>query len=299
MYDVTIVGGGPAGLQAALTLGRMHKKTLLLDSGDYRNGRVAHMHNFITNDGNRPEKFREQARAELSAYATVEVRDLAATHIGRDGERFVVTTGCEEIRTRLVILATGVRDEMPATPGLNEIWGELAFTCPFCHGHELSGRAIGVLAGPPAVMHVAGLLSPIGESVSIFTEGAELSSDEAALLDSLGATVHQQPVLGVTRVGDEVRVDLEGAEPVTVAGLFVGTGTFEQSAPFAEQLGLDLLGSGCIEVDDFGRTSSSGVFAAGDLAHRSAFPMPMASVLGAAAAGQLAAVGCVQQLMAH
>lgn len=299
MYDVIIVGGGPAGLQAALTLGRMHKKTLLLDSGDYRNGRVSHMHNFITNDGNPPEKFREQARAELAAYDAVEVRDVAATHIARDEERFVVSTGCAEIQSRLVILATGVRDEMPATPGLTDIWGELAYGCPFCHGHELSGRAIGLLAGPPAALHLSGLLAPIGESVQVFTEGAGLSSDEAAVLASAGVTIHDQPVLGVSRAGDEVRVDLGGAEPVTVAGLFVGTGKFVQSAPFAEQLGLDLLGSGCIEVDDFGRTSMDGVLAAGDLAHRASFPMPVASVLGAAAAGQLAAVACVQQLLAH
>ncbi|KQZ66886.1 NAD(P)/FAD-dependent oxidoreductase [Nocardioides sp. Root151] len=299
MYDVIVVGGGPAGLQAALTLGRMHKSVLLLDSGSYRNGRVSHMHNFVTNDGTPPEKFREQARAELSAYDTVEVRDETVDAVARDGARFVVTTGGGVLESRLVILATGVRDELPATPGLDDIWGELAYGCPFCHGHELSGRAIGVLAGPPAVLHLVGLLAPIGSSVTVFTEGADLSADDAALLDSLGATVHAEPVLGVTRTDDEVRVELDGADDLTVAGLFVGTGRLVQSAPFAEQLGLDLQDSGCITVDDFGRTSLPGVHAAGDLAHRSSFPMPMASVLAAAAAGQLAAVACVQQLLAH
>ncbi|WP_067439045.1 NAD(P)/FAD-dependent oxidoreductase [Nocardioides jensenii] len=299
MYDVTIVGGGPAGLQAALTLGRMHKSVLLLDSGSYRNGRVSHMHNFITNDGMPPEKFREQARAELAAYETVEVRDEAVATIAREGERFIVTTADGDLESRLVILATGVRDQLPAAPGLSEIWGELAYGCPFCHGHELTGRAIGVLAGPPAVLHLAALLAPIGDSVTVFTEGAEVSVDDAALLDGLGVSIRPEPVLGATRAGDEVRVELDGADDVTVAGLFVGTGKLVQSAPFAEQLGLDLQESGCIAVDDLGRTSLPGVYAAGDLAHRSAFPMPMASVLAAAAAGQLAGVACVQQLLAH
>jgi thioredoxin reductase len=114
----------------------------------------------------------------------------------------------------------------------------------------------------------------------------------------LGAQLRPEPVDSLAAVGDEVRVSV-GPDEVTVAGLFVGTGRFVQSAPFAEQLGLDLLDSGCIEVDDFARTSVPGVFAAGDLAHRPAFPMPMASVLAAAAAGQMAGVACVQALLAH
>src|SRR3546814_16369194 len=86
MHDVIIVGGGPAGLQAALTLGRMHKDVLLIDSGAYRNGRVEHMHNFITNDGTPPERFRSEARAELDASATVEIRDAAGGAVAKRSE---------------------------------------------------------------------------------------------------------------------------------------------------------------------------------------------------------------------
>src|SRR3546814_656796 len=203
---------------------------------------------------------------------------------------------------------------MPAVPGLEELWGTHAYACPFCHGHELSGRPIGILAGP-AALHLVGLLAPIGSSVTVFTQGAELDAEQLAMLNRLGAVLRPEPVVDVSRFSDdraaspraighdqapdvdEVSLDL-GADTVTVAGLFVGTGRFVQSAPFAEQLGLDPLDSGCIAIDDFGRTSLPGVFAAGDLAHRSAFPMPMASVLNAAAAGQLAGVACVQQLLA-
>ncbi|NYG58861.1 thioredoxin reductase [Nocardioides daedukensis] len=298
MYDVIIVGGGPAGLQAALTLGRMHKHALLLDSGAYRNGRVAHMHNFLTHDGTPPEKFRSEARAELAAYPTVEIRDAAVGAVEKVGDTFRVALGEEVLESRLVILATGVRDEMPAVPGLEDLWGTHAYACPFCHGHELSGRPIGILAGP-AALHLVGLLAPIGSSVTVFSQGAELDAEQLAMLDRLGAVLRPEPVVGVSHApeADEVAIALAD-RTVNVAGLFVGTGRFVQSAPFADQLGLDLLDSGCIAIDDFGRTSLDGVFAAGDLAHRPAFPMPMASVLNAAAAGQLAAVASVQQLLA-
>lgn len=296
MYDVIIVGGGPAGLQAALTLGRMHKQVLLFDAGTYRNSGVSHMHNFITHDGTPPEKFREQARADLAAYPTVEVRDRAVQRIEKEGDSFVVRAGDARIESRRIILATGVRDELPGLPGLEGLWGDLAFACPFCHGHELSDRPIGLLGGQRA-LHVVGMLTPIGSSVTVFADGAEFSDEQHAMLERLGAVLRPEPVRRVARADGRVRVELDGADAL-VDGLFVGTGQFVQSAPFAEQLGLDLQETGCIAVDDFAHTSVPGVFAAGDLAHRDGQPMPMASVLAAAAAGQVAGATCVAESLA-
>ncbi|MDT0200687.1 NAD(P)/FAD-dependent oxidoreductase [Nocardioides sp. AE5] len=297
IHDVIIVGGGPAGLQAALTLGRMHRDVVLLDSGTYRNDRVEHMHNFVTHDGTPPAEFRKQARTELAAYATVEVRDVAATRIEHVDDVHRVTTEGGVLAARLLILATGVRDELPEVPGLAALWGTHAYTCPFCHGHELAGRDIGILATETG-LHLVALLAPIGRAVTVFTDGADLAPEALAAIERAGATVDDRALLGFEAAGDGVWVSLAGGE-VTVAGLFVATGRFVQAAPFAGQLGLDLQASGCIAIDDFGRTSRPGVFAAGDLAHRAAYPMPMASVLAAAAAGQLAASACVQELIAH
>lgn len=298
MHDVIVVGGGPAGLQAALTLGRMHRSVLLLDSGHYRNETVSHMHNFLTHDGAPPAEFRAKARAELDAYADVQVCDqtvvrVAPSEAGHDVELASGTT----VSAHKVILATGVRDELPAVPGLDELWGVDAYGCPFCHGHELSGKPIGILAAGFPAVHVTTLVSRIGSSVTVFGNGAEFTDDELATLAKHGVDVRRCEVRGVEKSVAGVRVALEDGQ-VEVAGLFVGSGTFSQSAPFAEQLGLKLLDSGCIQVDDFGKTSLPGVFAAGDLAHRPAYPMPLASVLSAAAAGQLAALGAIQELLA-
>ncbi len=139
MYDAIIIGGGPAGLQAALTLGRMHRRTLLLDAGTYRNSTVRHAHNLLTNDGRDPAELRRIARAEIAAYDTVEIRDAAAAAVARDEGSLTVTVGDERLRTHAVILATGVTDELPPIPGLAEHWGDTVANCPFCHGHEFAG----------------------------------------------------------------------------------------------------------------------------------------------------------------
>lgn len=297
MYDVIVIGAGPAGLQAALTLGRMHRSALVLDSGEYRNGPVAHMHNVIANDGTPPAEFRATARTQLAAYSDVETRDAAATRITGEPDDFTVefADGGSE-RTRRIILATGMSDVLPAVAGLDELWGRGAYTCPFCDGHEFSGARIGILGAAERTAHLIGLLGRIADEIVVFPLDAESDPDVAALLARAGAVVHSAPVESVRRTDAGITVRTADGDS-TVSGLFVAAGSAIQRAPFAEQLGLQMLPSGAIEVDDFGRTSLPGVSAAGDLAHRAALPGIMASVVAATAAGQLAAVGVIQELM--
>ena len=119
MYDALVIGGGPAGLQAALTLGRMHPPHPLLDSGTYRNAPVDAMHNIVTNDGRDPAEFRAIARGELAAYDAVEVRDLAASSVARRDDGTFSTTLADGTASPslTVVLATGLRDVMPDVPG--------------------------------------------------------------------------------------------------------------------------------------------------------------------------------------
>ncbi len=298
MYDAIVIGAGPAGLQAALTLGRMHRPTLLLDSGEYRNGTVLHMHNVVANDGTAPAEFRATAREQLAEYSDVELRDVGArTVTGSDGGFVVQLADGETVETRHVILATGVSDDLPDIPGLQDLWGTKAFSCPFCDGHEHAGRSIGILGPAPRSEHLIGLLGRIVGDITVFPVDQPFSPEETGALESLGTRVSGEPVTAVARDAKGVRISTASTAH-TVAGVFVASGSQRHRAPFAEQLGLDLLPSGSIEIDDFGRTSLPGVFAAGDLAHRASLPGPMASVLLAAAAGQLAAVGVIQSLMA-
>lgn len=278
MYDAIVIGGGPAGLQAALTLGRMHRAVLLFDSGEYRNGTVAHAQNLVTHDGRAPQELRRLAREDLAAYSTVEVRDTAVSAVeGRDDGTFAAITEGGVFAAAALVLATGLRDELPPIPGLAEAWGREVAHCPFCHGHELSGGRIGILgSGAHAAMHRA-MLGRIGA--------------EVVVIDPL-------EVAGVEQVAGGLRLRLRGGDVEDVAGVFVQP-TSTQRAPFAAQLDLAVLPSGGVEVDPMGRTSREGVFAAGDMAHTSALPGPMASLAVAIAAGQMAGAACVHHLAAR
>lgn len=278
MYDSIVIGAGPAGLQAALTLGRMHRRTLVLDSAQYRNGPVSHMHNVLGDDGTPPADHRARAHAQLTAYPDVVFRAVIAESVTGSADDFTVALDDGRLEhARRIILATGVVDELPAVPGLEELWGRRAFACPFCDGHEFHGAEIGIIGDGARAEHLMALLDPVVDGITVF------------------------PVENVDSVrpgpGNSAIVTAGGTD-TEFAGLFVAVGSVRQRADFATQLGLRMLPSGAIEIDDFGRTSMSGVFAAGDLAHRATMPGPMASVIQAAAAGQSAASFVVQELNA-
>jgi len=297
-YDVVVIGGGPAGLQAALTLGRMHRTVLLLDSGDYRNATADHLHNFVTHDGTRPAQWRAAARADLAAYDTVTLRETAATRVkveGDDDFRIELADGAR-VGARALVLATGLRDTLPDKPGLAALFGTVAAHCPYCHGHEFTGKHVAVLGSAMHTAQVALLVSRIASRLTILADGARPDAETADLLARSGIPVDAREVDGFEPAADGAVVGFADGGTLEIGGLFVAT-TWAQSAPFAEDLGLSLLPSGCIEVDAMGRTSLAGVYAAGDLAHTAALPMPLSSVLNAAAAGQVAASALDRDLL--
>ena len=296
-YDAVVIGGGPAGLQAALTLGRMHRPVLLLDSGRYRNEQADRLHNFATHDGTPPAEFRAAARADLAAYDDVEVRDVAATEVRATDDGFTVElAGGDVVTARRIILATGLRDTLPEKQGLAELFGTVAAHCPYCHGHEFAGRHVAILGSEWHVAKFGRLVERIAERITVLADGGELDEATAKHLADAGIDVRPERVTGFCRSAAGATVSFASGPPEEVGGIFVTT-ALSQSAPFAEQLGLELLPSGCISVDPMGRTSRDGVFAAGDLAHLPSLPMPFAAVLSAAAAGLVAAAACDQDLL--
>lgn len=297
--DVLVVGGGPAGLQAALTLGRIHRSTTLVDSGAYRNAQVDHMHNVATHDGRAPAEFRAQAREQLAAYDVVLREGTVSSIEGDVATGFTATLDDGgSIRAKRVVLATGLVDELPDVPGLAGLWGTVAAQCPFCHGHEFADGHVVVLGAAPQLAHGVGLMRGIAAEITVLANGAAVEPEVHDRFTALGATVVGTTVERFERRGDGARVHLSDGTHLDAVGVLLAP-AFRQSAPFAEQLGATLLPSGCVEIDDLGRTSVPGVYAGGDLAHRASFAMPMASVVGALAAGQLAATAATADLLAE
>lgn len=296
-YDVAVIGAGAAGLQAAQTLGRMHLRVAVFGTDRYRNDPARHMHNFLGHDGTPPATLREAARADLGAYATVTLVDREVSRIDGAADEFVLTVvGADEpVAARRVLLATGVVDEPPGIPGLQELFGDMVAHCPFCHGHELSGTPIAVLGAGPHVPGVAAMLRRIASTLIVMTDGAELDEGMALALKGVGAEAHTERVTRVRRTASGIAIELDNADEVEAGGMFVAP-TWRQAAPFAEQLELEMSPVGGIYIDAFGRTSRPGVYAAGDLAHTRELPMPMASVLTAASAGLVAAAACAREL---
>ncbi|MGF0116289.1 NAD(P)/FAD-dependent oxidoreductase [Promicromonospora sp. Marseille-Q5078] len=298
MLDAIIVGAGPAGLSAALMLGRTHRDVVVLDSGTYRNDPTDAMHNVLGFDGAAPADFRAAAHRTLAAYDTVELRRAAAHEVapldpGSPSDGFVVRTDDGDLTARRLLLATGVRDELPATPGLSPLFGTVAAHCPYCHGHEFTGTPVAILGAGPHAPRVAGLMARIASRIVVLADGADVDPQVRAALDAQGVAVRPERVqrlepadLADGRPG--ARAVLGDGDPETLGGIMVAP-TMHQAAPFADQLGLELRESGCVAVDAMARTSLPGVLAAGDLAHTADFPMPMSSVTAAMAAGQLAA----------
>ncbi|KAA9154100.1 NAD(P)/FAD-dependent oxidoreductase [Microbacterium lushaniae] len=275
MYDTVIIGGGPAGLQAALTLGRVHRTAVLFDSGEYRNDATAYAHNVLTLDGVAPGELRRRGREELAAYDSIEVRGDAVTSVRREGDGFAVTLASgSTVTARTVILATGLADTLPDIPGLAAQWGDRVAHCAFCHGHEFAGRPVAVMDAPSPATMTAAKLRPIASDVRILAPG-EL------------ARVEETP--------DGLRLHLADGTDLEVAGLFAAPRT-AQRAPFAAELGLALTEFGVVATDGLGRTSMDGVWAVGDMAQSSAWPAPLTSIVLSMSTGQLAAFDIVQGL---
>lgn len=291
-YDAVVIGGGPAGLQAALTAGRVHRSVLQVDSGDYRNATVTEMHNLIGRDGTAPADLRAAAREELSRYDTITSRATSVESIARAAEadgrpRFTVhLADGEEVSASAVILATGIRDELPVAPGIAESWGGRIANCPFCHGHEFSGQRVGIL-GAMLATHQALMLGPIASELVVFTQGEDVPDS----LRAEGIELVDGAVERVAEYDGGLTISCAGGRDVEVSGLFVMPKMHQRAefvADLARDMGLEISEGGFVRVDERGRTSVPGIYAAGDMAVGPNLPMPMFSV-GNAIGGGLAA----------
>jgi len=298
-FDVIIVGGSFAGQAAALQLGRARRRVLLVDAQRPRNRFARSSHGFLGQDGRSPSAIMATAAQQLSKYATVTLAQEEATDaaaIGPEsgqGFRVLLADG-RQAHGKRIILATGVRDILPALPGLKERWGISVLHCPYCHGYELNQRPLGVLASSDIALHQA-MLVPDWGPTTLFTQGVFAPApDQQAALVARGATIEQTPVvelLGNSPALEAVR--LADGRTVEIAGLFLAPRTAPGSG-LAEKLGCTFKEGPTgpfIVVDERQRTTVPGVFAAGDAAS------PMANATLAAAAGVMVAASAHHALI--
>lgn len=267
VYDVIIVGGSYSGISAGLQLARARRKVLVIDAGQRRN-RFAHSsHGFLGQDGRNPGTIASEARAQLLAYPTVEWLSQPAIQAKTDGGGYVITAANgEQFAAWRLILATGVVDELPEIPGLSERWGQRVFHCPYCHGYELDGGLIGVLAASPIAIHQALMLPDWGPTTLFLNEVFEPDADQLAKLVRRGVAVEREPVLSVG--GEQADVTLASGRVIKLAGLFTQPWT-RMGSPLAALLGCEFeagLTGEFIKVDAMRETSVPGVFACGDAA---------------------------------
>jgi thioredoxin reductase len=300
MDDAIIVGGGPAGLAAALTLGRARRRVLLLDAGQGRNAPAAAVHNLLAHDGTPPGELRRIGRAQLARYPGVELREATVEHahaLAGGGFGLELAGGEGVVEARRLLLATGLVDVLPAIDGLAALWGRSAFHCPYCHGFEASGRRLAVLGAGPERVRLALQLTRFTDDLVLCADGQPLERDLAELLAANGVPVADEPIARFE--GDHGRLErivLEGGEPLDRDAVFIPT-VPRQRSELAAWLGCTLLPDGCVEVDELARTSVAGVYAAGDMAHRAALPRSFAAVSWASASGTLAGAMLDQDLL--
>lgn len=290
-YDVVVVGGGPAGLSAALVLGRAGKRTLVLDEGPARNASSLAVHGWIGHDGAPPAELRRRARSDLARYERVELREARASSISQEGAavRVELASG-GVVRARRALLADGVVDVLPKLPGLREVWGRDAFSCAHCHGHEHAGRAWAVLALERGVARtVLPLRAWAGSLVLLLHGRSDVPEVELAPLRAAGVRVVGAPVSRVNAEdGALVGVELEGGERVACGALFLHPA--RRASDLALFAGLALDARGAVRSDASGETSMRGVHVAGDAAGG------RAHALSAAADGAQVAMAMVELL---
>ncbi|MFJ8998889.1 NAD(P)/FAD-dependent oxidoreductase [Streptomyces sp. NPDC102359] len=268
-YDVVVVGGGAAGLSAALVLGRARHRTLVVDAGEPRNAPSSHMQGYLTRDGMAPAEFLALGREEIARYDVELVRDRVVDVT--PGEDFTVALEKgASVRARRLIVATGLKDEMPDVPGVAERFGRDVLHCPFCHGWEVRDEPFGVLASSAMSVHQALMVSRWSKDTTLFLHRVaeeELTDVDLRRLAAAGVDVVPGEVAGLVAEDDRftgVRMSDGTVHPRSV--LFVGPRPVPQTG-LLERLGAEMdetpFGTYPV-VDGNGLTSVPGVWAAGN-----------------------------------
>lgn len=292
--DVLIAGGGPAGLSAALVLGRARRTVIVIDDEKPRNAVVRHSHGFLTRDGIEPMKLRSLAKEEISRYTQVKmVQDYVET-IVKEGDFFLShTSSGKTIYSRRVIIATGMKDHLPQIPGLQETYGKSVFTCPYCDGWEHQEMPLAVFGNGKHLIQFASIIWNWSKDLIVFTNGESILSDEEQIdLERHGIKLFESPIAAVvSNDGMLEKVVLETGEEIPRKFGFVQDSGQRQATKIPDELGIHLTHKGGYETLAHGLTQMDGLFVIGDA--KNAFT----SLIGAAGEGYEAGVAIDHEMI--
>lgn len=266
MQDVIVIGGGYAGMAAALQLLRARRSVTVVDAGRRRNRTASHSYGFLGQDGSDPAEIARTARTQLEAYPSLTwTEGTVVSAVGhRDDFQVTLATG-ETLAGRRLLFATGVADALPPVPGMAERWGRSVFHCPYCHGYELNQGHIGVIATGAMSVHQAQLLPEWGQVTFLTNGNVSIDPDAGADLARRGVTVEGTLI---DRIEGEADVVLSDGRRLSFAGLFTAPPCFP-SSPVAEDMGCALMDTPMgrqIQTAETKETTIPGAFACGDAA---------------------------------
>ncbi|OWA37417.1 pyridine nucleotide-disulfide oxidoreductase [Saccharibacillus sp. O16] len=290
--DVIIIGGGPAGMSAALVLGRARRHVLVLDEALPRHRVTRESHGFLTRDGVSPSELRQVARQQIAAYPTVRfVQETVVEAEGIDGKFEVKTQNGQVYHARKLLFAVGMKDLPMELEGLEAVYGKSAYVCPYCDGWEMQNRQIAVIARSAFALHLTRTVSGWTDDLMVFTHGEQLPDEQKQQLESRGIPVFETPIQRIESENGETRaIVLEDGRVIERTAIFFAP-QLEPGSTLPSVLGCETMDSGAMVVDESGRSSIAGIFGAGDGASQKY------QVAAAVAAGSMAGAGINTELL--